>query len=69
MTQKEYFKTANTRELLTFRRRATFRFPRFVGDKDLGYDYDGSFMGYKIDRVALFDQNVLMSPQEKKLNF
>jgi hypothetical protein len=55
MIQKEYFKTASTRELLGLRRQVSFKLPRFEGDQDLGYD-SGSWIGYKIDRVELYQE-------------
>ena len=53
MIQKEYFEKANTRELLLLRRSISCKYPRFDGDEDLWYG-SGSWMGYKIDRVALY---------------
>ena len=56
MIQKEYFKTATTRELLSLRRSWSFKFPRFEGDKDLGYDDEIGWLGYHLDEDSLKEE-------------
>ena len=54
-TQITEFPKMNTDWLLSLRFINSFKYPRFVGDKDLGYGSSG-FLGYSIDPDLLYQE-------------